>query len=270
LTKEQEEKLSKFVFNNFIPDSKIAIKWIKENFDITYSHNGINKILKRLGFVYKKPRKVPGKHPDEQTQRAFIQKIEGTIQSCKNSNKEAVYFMDGSGFYHNTNPSCGWIKKGKDKLFKTNTSEKINVNGTYNPKDQETICIEQQKPVNQQSNIKLIDKITALHPEHKTIHIVLDNARYNYGNIFIEHIQKLENDKNIKIDLIYIPPYSPNLNLIERLWKYAKKTLLSFYYEKFTQFTENIIDFFERRIRERSHKAVLKHFIGEKFHIIEG
>ena len=51
-------------------------------------------------------------------------------------------------------------KKGEEKLIKTNTGrEKINVNGACNPVTQEVICIEQEESVNQQSNIKLVDKI---------------------------------------------------------------------------------------------------------------
>ncbi|WP_456400608.1 transposase, partial [Mesoaciditoga sp.] len=81
----------------------------------------------------------------------------------------------------------------------------------------EAICVEQENPINQQSNIKLIDKIIERHCEYKKIHIVLDNAKYNHGKIFKAHIKKLKREKNVEVELIYLPTYSPNLNLIERL-----------------------------------------------------
>ncbi len=269
LSDKEEEEIKKFVSNSFIPDSKLVIKYVKERFGIIYSKAGMVKLLRRLNFVYKQPKKIPGKHPDCKIQQEFIEEIQQIMHSCKDpQNKQAIYFLDGSGFYHNANPGYGWIEKGKNKLFKTNTSrQKINVNGAYNPIDQQTICIEQQESVNQESNIKLVEKIIN-QCEYKTYYLVLDNAKYNYGNMFVNYIQQIEKTKNIKLHLIYLPPYSPNLNLIERLWKYAKKTLLYLYYEKFSEFVKGIIDFFERQIKEEFHKLNLAHFIGRKLHTI--
>lgn len=271
MTAEQEEKVREFVSLNFIPDSQIVIEYIKEQWGVIYSPQGIVKLLKRLGFVYKRPKRIPGKHPDEQTQKVFVEKIEKIMSSCQDSDKESIYFLDGSGFYHNPHPGYGWIKKGQNKFFPTNTSrKKINVNGAYHPLNQEVITIEQEESINQESNIQLVDKIINLHPEVEVFHLVLDNAKYNYGSMLRDYIQKVEKERNITIHLIYLPPYSPNLNLIERLWKYAKKILLSSYYEKFSSFASNVIDFFERLIKEDFHKLKLKHFIGRKFQIIEG
>ena len=68
----------------------------------------------------------------------------------------------------------------------------------------------------------------------KTVHIVMDNARY----------QKCESVKTLAvslgIELVYIPPYSPNLNLIERVWKFVKGKLRSRYYDDFDLFQSTI------------------------------
>jgi len=269
MTGEQEKATVEFVENNYIADSKMVISWVKEEFGIEYSEQGMQEFLKRKGFVYKKPKKVPGKQPSKEVQKSFIKKIEKVMNECKGKRDEAVYFLDGSGFYHNVKLGYGWIKKGQEKFFKTNTSrEKINVNGAYNPKEQETICIEQEEPVNQQSNMKLIDKITNLHPEYRKISIILDNAKYNHGNLFKQHLERLKKEKGVEIELIYLPTYSPNLNLIERLWKYAKKKLLSVYYETFDEFKDKIKRFFEHDVKEKAHRWNLEHFIGTAFQII--
>ncbi|MDR3165031.1 MAG: transposase [Synergistaceae bacterium] len=60
----------------------------------------------------------------------------------------------------------------------------------------------------------------------KSLYIVLDNASYQKCNIVTNLAQKLG------IALHYIPPYSPNLNLIERLWKHVKSRLRSKYYDQ--------------------------------------
>jgi len=114
------------------------------------------------------------------------------MSSCQDSDKESIYFLDGSGFYHNPHPGYGWIKKGQNKFFPTNTSrKKINVNGAYHPLNQEVITIEQEESINQESNIQLVDKIINLHPEVEVFHLVLDNAKYNYGSMLIDYIERL-------------------------------------------------------------------------------
>jgi len=63
------------------------------------------------------------------------------------------------------------------------------------------------------------------------ITLVLDNARYQKNAYIMALAQSLN------IELLYLPPYSPNLNLIERLWKFVKKEVLySKYYDDFTAF----------------------------------
>ena len=75
----------------------------------------------------------------------------------------------------------------------------------------------------------MFHRLRAEYP-HKRIHVVLDNARYQKCDI----VKKCA--EACRIDLIYIPPYSPNLNPIERLWKFVKGKLRSKYYDNFKEF----------------------------------
>ena len=68
----------------------------------------------------------------------------------------------------------------------------------------------------------------------KRIHIVLDNARYQKCKV----VQELAVEHGIHLE--YIPPYSPNLNLIERAWKFVKGELRTKYYDDFKEFREKI------------------------------
>ncbi|PMP78426.1 MAG: IS630 family transposase, partial [Mesoaciditoga sp.] len=61
--------------------------------------------------------------------------------------------------------------------------------------------------------------------------------------------------------------YSPNLNLIERLWKYSKN-MLQVYYEKKEKFKSKIKEFFEEDVKDKLIKLELKTFIGTAFQII--
>lgn len=79
----------------------------------------------------------------------------------------------------------------------------------------------------------MLRKIAAEYGE-KEVHLVLDNARYQKCQVVRELAEQLG------IHLDYIPPYSPNLNLIERLWKFVKKELASKYYADFDAFKQKI------------------------------
>jgi len=68
-----------------------------------------------------------------------------------------------------------------------------------------------------------------------------------------------------RVRLVYLPPYSPNLNLIERLWKFCKKVLCRFY-QTFSQFTEAIETFFAHLSDYREEIASLMTDNFQLFH----
>jgi transposase len=63
----------------------------------------------------------------------------------------------------------------------------------------------------------LLQQIEQQHPAAARIYVICDNARYYYSQLVTEHLS------DSKIELIFLPPYAPNLNLIERYWRFFKK-----------------------------------------------
>ena len=102
---------------------------------------------------------------------------------------------------------------------------------------------------------QLLHKVSAKYAG-QSIHIILDNARYQKCKI----VQVLAMELNI--DLVYIPPYSPNLNLIERLWKFVKNELRTKYYEDFTLFCRHIDDIIASTSAD--NKGKISRLIGTK------
>lgn len=95
----------------------------------------------------------------------------------------------------------------------------------------------------------------------KEIHLVLDNARYQKCRIVLELASTLD------IHLEYIPPYSPNLNLIERLWKFVKEELRSKYYDDFSLFCKKIVSVIESTTQ--TNKQAIERLIGEKVQLFD-
>ena len=153
--------------------------------------------------------------------------------------------------------------KGVKKAIMSNTGRKrVNLNGAYSPLNQDVIIREDQT-INAQSTIALILMILEKNPEARVIHLYSDNARYYKCNLLREFLAQYQE----KIVWHYLPPYSPNLNLIERLWKYIRKDVINtFYYEKFNDFKDAIWKKIDNLVNEKDELAS---FIGTDFHLIK-
>jgi transposase len=111
---------------------------------------------------------------------------------------------------------------------------RFNVLGAIDAVTHELVTVTNCDYVNSACVCELLDKLSALCLKIP-ITVVLDNARYQRCKMVIEHAANLE------IELLFLPPYSPNLNLIERLWKFVKKECLyGKYYSTFDEFKSSI------------------------------
>jgi len=206
------------------------VAYVKERFGVEYTVSGMTDLLHRLKFVYKKPKVVPGKS-DPVAQEVFLEQYEKLKED--KGEKDPVYFMDGVHPQHNTMPAYGWIKQGEDKEIKSNTGrQRININGALNIEDL-NIVTRFDDSINAQSTVGLLQQLERRHPEAEAIYVICDNAAYYRSTMVTEYL------KESKVELVFLPPYSPNLNLIERYWKFFKKKVLyNKYYEKFSEFKE--------------------------------
>ena len=125
----------------------------------------------------------------------------------------------------------------------------------------EMITVTNTGYINAESVCEMLSKI-AMKYCNTPISIVLDNARYQKCKL----VQGLA--ESLKIERLYLPPYSPNLNLIERIWKFVKrKCLYSKYYSDFTQFVHAISHCLDRTSGE--YKKELDSFLSLKFQSFE-
>ncbi len=112
--------------------------------------------------------------------------------------------------------------------------QRFNVLGALNAITHELVTVTNDTYINGQSVCELLDKINALQLS-VPVTLIMDNARYQKCRIVMDLAKTLD------IELLFLPPYSPNLNLIERLWKFVKKECLySIYYENFEVFKKAI------------------------------
>lgn len=260
LTKEEEMVIDEYVQAETITDCRQVVEVIKQRYKKTYTIDGVTKLLQRLGFVYKQVVLVPGKLNGE-AQMQFVKEYE--ILKEHKTEDEVILFGDGVHPTHNIHKTKAWIKRGEDKQIKTNTGRgRLNINGALNLEGM-SITVHFSETINAEETMKLFDKIQSAYPDKRTIYLIVDNARY-YKNIAV---QAYLADPVCRIKLKFLPTYSPNLNFIERLWKFMKKYIIGVKYrEKFKEFANDIYQFFDNF---EQYEERLRQFIGTELHLVK-
>ena len=151
----------------------------------------------------------------------------------------------------------GWIKKGHDKFIKCNSGRAhLNINGAVNIQNLDVVT-RQSKTVDKEAICDLLRAIKAKNPNEDKIYVVMDNASYNKS----KKVRKLA--KELGIRLKYLPPYSPNLNLAERLWRFFREEVLSMkFYETLNDFAKACSQFFRgiRKYKDRLSTLLVDNF----------
>lgn len=256
---ESELKVvSKYVEENLISDSKQVRLFIQERFQISYTKSGSIALLRQLGFTYKHTSLLPsGMNAEHQAE--FKKNYEEFSSQIKDD--ETVVFMDGMHPTHNLETGKAWIKVGQKKEVLTNSGrQRCNLNGFYNPFTQDVFA-KNYLSINAQATIDTFEELEAFYPNKATIFVIIDNARYYKNKMVQEWLQ------TSRIELIYLPPYSPNLNLIERFWKCLKKeVILNTHYKTFLEFKQALLNFCNKSSPD--HKALLRRSVGTKLHLL--
>lgn len=215
---------------------KDICEYVRKTFDKSYSISGMTKWLVENDFRYKKPHGVPAK-ADAEKQKLFIE----YYQSLKTGlpANEVIYFADSTHPQHQTRLAYGWIAKGVRKAEKMTACQKrVNLIGAINL-DGHHIEYKQVDWVNGENIKVFLNQLMGSNPSAERIHLFLDNAGYHKSKDLQDFV------KNTKIILHYLPPYSPNLNPIERLWKIMHENVTyNRYYPRLADFTEGILSFF--------------------------
>lgn len=184
--------------------------YVEATFGVRYTISGMTKWLKQHEFSYKHPKSVPAK-ADLAKQEEFIEKYLNLVADTPAN--EPILFIDAAHPTMATKVVCGWIKKGVDKpIAQTASRTRVNIVGAI---ELATMNVTSCRPdyVNAETTVAFFDQIKTAYPGAPKIHIILDQSGYHRSQL----VRDAALEKNI--ELHYLPPYSPNLNSIERLWK---------------------------------------------------
>lgn len=257
LSLEQSESLKEHLRENLYTKAVDIVAYVKEKFTVDYTVAGITDWLKRHDFSYKWTKGQPAK-ADTEKQAKFVADYKELKE--KTPKNEPIFFIDGVHPTMATKSTRGWITKGVDKMIPTTASRtRMNIMGAIELSTMNVFHSEHET-INAQSVAVLFAQLKHAYPTAKKLHIILDQAGYHRS----EELAMYAEANNIQLH--FLPPYSPNLNPIERLWKVMSEEVRNNrYFKSAKEFRESIRGFFSR-IPELT--ALLKSRITDNFRVI--
>jgi transposase len=186
---------------------------------------------RRVGAIPVPPKKTVQEHAQEQA--TYVEeKLEPRLEQARRGQRP-VYFVDAAHFVLAPFLGSLWCAA---RLFVRAASgrKRYNVLGALDAVTHRLIRVTNDGYINAESVCALLHAVAGA-AVGLPITLVLDNARYQKCAL----VQGLA--ASLGIELLYLPSYSPNLNLIERVWRFVRKeSLHSTYYESFEPFTTAI------------------------------
>jgi len=171
-----------------------------------------------------------------------------------------VFFVDAAHFVFGTFLCCLW-SVARIFIRAASGRQRFNVLGAWDAVTHQLIAVTNTTVVNTETMCELLRKIAALGLTGP-ITLVLDNARYQRNAV----VQALASQ--LGITLLFLPSYSPNLNLIERLWKFIKRrALYGRYHPTFAEFQAAIQETLDGL--PTTHAERLKTLMTLKFQLFE-
>jgi transposase len=239
--------------------------WIEATFAVKYSSTGVKDLLKRIGVTYHKVSGFLWKgNPDKQ--HAFVNRVgrhkrEAQRQGAPRTRR---YYVDAC------HPVWGlelvfscWLLLGQRFLVGMGGGRKrLNILGAYCPDGHEYIDFRLTRAnINGEQFVNFLRLLRSLHPEVEKFILYVDGARY-YGSPVVKEWLK----RHPEFHLSRIPAYSPNVNLIERLWKFMRAKALCKWHKTFADMqaaVSEVLDHLE------NYRTELETWMTEQFHIVD-
>jgi hypothetical protein len=160
LSDAQLDRLDLHLQEHLYLSAKDIAAWVEAEFKVSYTPSGMTALLHRLGFVYKKPKLVPGK-ADPEAQRGFVAAYED-LKKNKGPD-DVIVFADAVHPQHNPVLGYGWIKRGKDHEVRSNSGRKrLNINGAIDLERMEPV-VRYDDTINADSTIALFDQLLVVY-----------------------------------------------------------------------------------------------------------
>ena len=159
-----------------------------------------------------------------------------------------------------------WLLRGQRFLVGVGGGRKrLNILGAHCPQDQEYLDLRVPKgTISACQVIELLTRMQQRHPETTKFILYLDNARYQHARAVREWVE-VQKAQEVEFVLTFLPAYSPNLNLIERLWKFLRKHALQQWHASYEAMQEAVAKVLDHL---QDYRQELTALMRERFHLV--
>jgi transposase len=265
LTPRQVEQLKEKISKGHFRSSQQIQQWLKDNFRVAYSSSGVKDLLRRIGASYHKVSGFLWKgNPDKQ--RAFVKKVRRHQRAAKREDgpRTRRYYVDACHpIWGMDLVFCCWLLVGQRFLVGVGSGRKrLNILGAYCPDDQEYLDIRLTRDnINGEQFVNLLRLLYSTHPETEQFILYVDGAKYYSKPVVLKWLAR-----HPQFRLVQLPPYSPNCNLIERLWKFLRKEAFNRWHKTFNHMQDAVSEVLDHL---PSYRHELETLLTEKFHILK-
>ena len=257
----QIEQLKQQIAQGAFHTAEQVRTWVQDTFDVAYSSTGIKELLHRIGASYHKVSGFFWK-ADVQKQKQFVRKYRRHKREAGPTTRR--YFVDACHPVWGVDLlySC-WLLVGQRFYVGVgNGRKRLNILGAYCPDDHDYVDLRLTKEnITGEQFVQLLEALRAKHPETEKFLLYLDNAKYYSKPVVKEWLAA-----HPEFRLVPLPAYSPNLNLIERLWKFLRKKALNRWHKTFEAMQAAVAEVLDHLGEYRDELATL---MTERFAIVE-
>jgi transposase len=257
----QVEQLKQEIARGTFHNAQRVRDWIRDTFGVAYTASGVKDLLHRIGASYHKVSGFFWK-ADVAKQKQFVRKYRRHRRTAGPTTRR--YFVDAC------HPIWGlellyscWLLVGQRYFVGVGSGRKrLNILGAYSPDDHDYVDLRlTRENITGEQFVKLLEAMRAKHPETAKFIVYLDNARYYSKPVVKEWLAA-----HREFRLEFLPAYSPNLNLIERLWKFLRKKALNRWHKTFEEMQMAVAEILDDL---GAYRGELDTLMTEEFHIVE-
>src|SRR5215212_4962813 len=257
----QVERLKQEIATGVFHNAEQVRTWVRETWGVDYSISGLKDLLRRIGASYHKVSGFFWK-ADIEEQKKFVRKHRRHKREAGPTTRR--YFVDACHPVWGVDLlySCWLLVGQRFYVGVCNGRKRLNILGAYSPDDHDYVDLRlTRENITGEQFVKLLEALRAKHPDTEEFILYLDNARY-YSKPCVKEWLAAHRE----FRLVPLPAYSPNLNLIERLWKFLRKKALNRWHKTFEEMQAAVAEVLDHLERYRSE---LDSLMSEEFHILK-
>ena len=224
----------------------MVTEMIRKEFGVTVRARTLRRWLRRIGFSWRKDRYVPYRSVSKESQEEFKREIGGRAAQRRAAQRRAdgmTVFAEGEAAVQmSQNPAYGWRPTGgREQVRASFSRESVRIFGAMS---QDELRIKIVESTNSETFREFLEEIRRDRPR---LFMVLDNASYHKPKAVMEYVESAGGD----VELEFLPPYTPQLNPVETVWRDLKKRLAGRFFRSLDELKAAITAILEREMGNR-------------------